>query len=331
MENPNFISIPEARNKIMTQMDSRANFCKFVKELQLQFNDKNNPLIQLENQHFSFNEEAFEAFCKIVGLPPVDIIKKLSTDENLRSQVIQFFLSQESDKRLSIDYSKERGEVYSVEEYYRKSLNPLEILDYCILGLPKGKMVESINLNGSFEIRFVTTVSCSPKRRVGDLTHAGVFVSTTYKTIEIGEYAYRLECQNGLIGEVRRTKRRVCGEKEARLVLASVKDAIKTVFEDVKNYFLPAFMDSDEVELKNPAQFVHQWARANRLAHNVETDLLDLVPTLPEDPTYYDTINLLTGYGSDNKDISLLKLGGKMVKEATKHSCSHCHRPLVSS
>ena len=329
MQNPTFITPTEARNKIRNFLHYQENLTATIGDLKIGFEPDESPNISFKGRKLTFIEKSYETFCKIMRFPPVEFIDCLYANPKLRDELLDFCLSQiSSDKSLTFTLAKDSDEILSVDEQKRSLLSPLQIFDYCIFGLPSDTSIESIHLNHYFEVRVLTSISDSPPKRKGDISRGGVFLRASNKSIEIGEYAFTLLCLNGLWGETSRTKRKVYGEQDSRKTLNSVKETTKAVFSEVKDKFLPALMESDEIPVKAPTQLIHRLARENRLAPETEASLLDRVPSLPEASTYYDVINMVTSYAREAGSVSLQKFGGKILKESSRYACNRCHRPL---
>ena len=254
---------------------------------------------------------------------------RLNVNPQLRNEILQFCLGQISpDKSLTFTFLRATDDILSIDEDHRSLLSPLEIFDNSLLGLAEDILIESIDLNGFFEVRFLSSVFASPPKRKGDISRGGVFIRASEKNVEIGQYLFTLVCSNGLLGETRRIKRKVYTEEDCRKTLNSVKESTRAVFSEVKEKFLPAFMHSAEVQVNQPSQLIHRLARESKLSRDVEFTVLDKTPSLPREPSYYDVINLVTAIAREEADASLMKLAGKILQESSRYACSHCYRSL---
>jgi len=192
--------------------------------------------------------------------------------------------------------------------------------------------VEYKNYNGTRIFDFVSKINAEPKKRVGDVTKAGITllenrsnVLTSYE-VNVGGFLYRLSCSNGAVTRTESLHR--IGGKTVEEILNGVGNTTRKVFEVVSKEDLLQFVHLDDVKAEDPSNLVHRLSRDSRIPASLERRILDRIPELGLNPTMYDVINLVTSVANDEKlsirNSRLLQVMGGQLTISAEHRCPTC-------
>lgn len=311
----------KARN-IICERDRRTLRTVFA-DLQVEFG-YGKDIIKVDGKELELTKNAMADLTRMFGADR-KFFEQLSSDLKLENDVMKHFVNRYKNTAIALSLNEEGDGVESI--YKRTMVSELEIFDHVWISLPDSLVFE-LGFNGKFEMRVITDFALTPPRRVKDVLNAGVHIEANDSGIAVSQFVYRLICTNGLIGESLKLKRRIHAESDALSVAQSLKDAVKSAFDQTREHLLPAFIATDDIPLDNPSQRIHSFVREHRLSAEVETELLDRVPSLSEGSTYYDLVNLFTAYGRDKQSVGFERLGARLVGENNSHRCIHCQRQM---
>ena len=314
-------SLQEARQKICEREERKLQVT--LAELRRRFENGTDYFI-VEGRDLKLIENSLSNYAELLGIN-VKLLEKLTPEPELRENLIKFLTSLKPDTAITLILNNEMKYVESITE--RSVISELEIFDHTWICLPKNLKVD-LRLNGKFEIRYITDFAMTPPRKKDDILKAGVHVYADNRGIEVSQFVLNLVCTNGLIGESIRFRRRINTDSDSRNILQQIKEATESAYNCAKDHLIPAFIEMDDVPLNNPSQRAHRLVREHRLPSKIESELLDRIPSLKEDCSYYDLINLLTEFGRDNEDVRFEKLASKLIDEGSSHRCSHCQRRI---
>lgn len=225
------------------------------------------------------------------------------------------------------------GSLLSVTDAKYPSITPEEAFE-TVTSVHKGFAVESLTLNEPVEARLVDMgIQGSPNRDKKDVTFGGMILEAD-GSVTTGEYLWRQVCTNGMRRQVKFT------EIVAGTTTEQLKDNLRVQtqasMEYVRAEFMKDFMHSAEIKIQNPAAVLHRIARSQGLPARVEARLMDKIPSLDKEPSYYDLINIVTEYGRDMLADGQDKAGKRvatfasaMVSDTKAQACSHCHAPIA--
>lgn len=167
--------------------------------------------------------------------------------------------------------------------------------------------------------------------RVGDITLGGLRFGYDRKrnlAPWVEEFYWRLACTNGM--EVPMPGRRIDARQADTVedVLAELEAAAERAFSQAEAR-IAAHYDLRTVTVDNPERTLRRVGRDRGLPARTIDRLLDGAPTLPDEPTMFDVVNLITNE-ANNSTITrfsarraLQRTGGAEVAEHHER-CSHC-------
>jgi hypothetical protein len=177
-------------------------------------------------------------------------------------------------------------------------------------------------------------------RLVGDITQAGLTVGQDRKR-NLSPYAQpwfmRLACTNGM--EMRDEGLKIDGRRSETVdeVLAEFEALAKQAFERVEDA-IEHYYALDQKKVPNPERTLRAISREHSVSDRTLVDLLDLAATdeLPDDPTMFDIVNLITNQANDPSLVNRYRVrrefqavGGAVVTESA-HRCNHCQQKVLT-
>ncbi len=190
--------------------------------------------------------------------------------------------------------------------------------------------IEFLSMNGATRMVFVSEISKTPPKRVGDPSFGGVLVELANE-IRISEYIMTLSCRNGMMSpRIHRTS----VEASVDVVPSIIKRHVRMALDNVEQEFLPKFIQTDEVPLRDPQKLIHHLAR-HAFSSGQERQLLDRLQGLTTEGTFYDLIYGVTAYARDARYLDfetgrrLSTFASTIVDVAERERCNQCQRPLV--
>lgn len=231
----------------------------------------------------------------------------------ITSGMINHCLAKRSGKQVRVSYDKTG--IISIGK--SEGIIPItKLLDVVGNEFPEIEHVEAINRinRGYMEVRFVSNVAQSPAKRVGDATHTGVWV-TTNGFVSTTPYIVRLVCTNGMLRTTPLDKYESGHEipvfiKNFRRCLDSAKELCSD------------FMSTDDKPVADPHKLLINICRHFGISPRNQYKILALLPTLPDNPTGYDLVNLVTSVGRSVN--SLRWAAPRMLNSFKDQCCSHC-------
>lgn len=239
-------------------------------------------------------------------------------DPDLTKRMVQHSLSKRKDKKVVIVSNKEGIQTIYDEAY--PWLAPVDTLVQSIDAIGDSfQGVESIRaLPARVDFRLVTKMVATPPRLIDDVSHAGVWVRSN-GAVEVGSYVLRLACTNGALRAYERI-----GAKSKDAILAAIPLRIQAAYQDSRD-MLMEFVGREDHPAENPTAMINQLVRNAGQGSKRLQVLIDAMPTLPDRPTQYDVINMITAQAhNDGLSDAFEWMGGQSIREFMASSCTHC-------
>ena len=170
-------------------------------------------------------------------------------------------------------------------------------------------------------------------RKVGDLTRGGIRIFQNVKNNlapTVSEFLYRLVCTNGMevVDERLKVDARGASVEE---VLAEFEIMADRAFRRVEGT-IESFYEMRDQPLDNPERTIFRIADEQGLPNRTATNLAQTAPTMGDDPTMFDLVNLITNQANDpalraGVARNLQRTGGRVVMNHADR-CSHCQAKL---
>lgn len=249
-----------------------------------------------------------------------------TTTQNVRKAIFQDYVKDQNHELQLVEKGSVIEKVMSKDAVYI----PLNQICEVIVGVEKESAYQFIKMDDStYTISNITI----QKKAVAkdDILQAGIMFKVKYGNgtdISFGPYIYRLVCTNGMLSPDYNLQSLECSSSE---------DFKKQLDFHYSKYLNSATRGMDifggllNKKVEDVGQYVHGWARSNKVSGNFEKQILDLTPTL-ENPTEYNILNLITSYANTRKAkdwYSLISQAGSRVFEP-KEICKCCRRDLLS-
>ena len=217
---------------------------------------------------------------------------------------------------------------------------------------PSAKVIECFHTPAEFRLDVVAPSALkrgwggdkpSGKDKVGDLTAGGLRIAFDLKhnlAPSVQKFMYRLACTNGLSILEPGHKIDARGDTVEE-VLAEFERIADLAFREVE-HDIAAYYDLRNVPVENPQVELRRIARENRLPDRTLVTLIDYSvgddeegrPGLPDNPSMFDVVNLLTNFINDPdhpvKDgvrRQIEQVGGAVVNDHAAR-CGHCRARL---
>jgi len=178
-------------------------------------------------------------------------------------------------------------------------------------------------------INLVTQLASNPPRDVNDVSHGGMNVLFNSHGLSVSSFIYRLVCTNGMILPRNLSTKYLEGETDKEL-LDKFRSMIIDTIEITKNMFMPTFIKTSGIEIKDPAEFITNLGRAYKMPGGEIKKITDKIPSLPAPTTAYDIINLITQMGTEvfldnhKKGLKLQAFGGYLSTSFNEKHCVKC-------
>ena len=219
------------------------------------------------------------------------------------------------------------GTVTRVESVENPSLSLHEVWPM-VLRLPEVVGVEIIEQDRKgFQLRVVSAETMHPPKKVGDISHAGIFLS---RVPEVIPFVKRLECNNGLM-DYRRGKKVSVADKSKRRAefLQHYEECLQEIYTCSKQT-LEDFIRSVEEPLVNPSAYLSRIMREARIPATHQVALNEMLPQLLTTTNWFELANLVTSYAhnfSDPQEWQRFEaLGGLVLEYSREADCSQCGR-----
>lgn len=286
---------------------------------------------------FGFGNDLFEStpsfefkLCEMIKVPQ-GLYRRCS--DSLKGQILAEFASGEDRFGVVVRKDKADALIRSQDLF----IPALSVVDKIVEVMGDKATFGQIGLNkGVFDLEVLSSeVTAEPRK--GDISRGGVavrfgqFEGINYR-VSVGSFIYRLVCQNGLM---RRESENHFVLKRLRLqeeALNQIGMLVTQTVESVQNLYMKEYAESVNVPVIDSTSILRVIAKEMGVPAELVEGLLDLIPTLPEKPTYYDLTNLVTTYANQHEWARrrLLYTGGRIVDQSVVR-CSACHRALAVS
>lgn len=183
-----------------------------------------------------------------------------------------------------------------------------------------------VDWKGKMRMKFVTQMIKEPPKKKGDISHAGLWVSSN-GNVEVGSYVHRQVCSNGAMADWEVTK----AEGSRDSYVTNMRQNLARAMNDAENR-LNEFISLDEHHETDVMGFFGALQRAGHLSERQLSDAVSTAASLVAQPTRYDVVNLITSLAhtvAANADPEKWEWsGGKAQKHYAAHQCGTCHTPL---
>ncbi len=198
---------------------------------------------------------------------------------------------------------------------------------------------------GHIIFNLITDISKEPPKREGDISQCGIHVEISRpvvraqpqakmlgQEIRISSYILRMVCTNGLLSSDDEDGYLASGSND-REVFSNYLNHVGRCINAAENRFLPEFVNGVETPIHDPAYTVHRILRDSSLSfrQSVEHKILERVPSLGEETTMYDLVNMITSIANEFKQYDITKklqqATGRWIN-ITKDRCAHCQKIL---
>jgi hypothetical protein len=321
------LSIDEVQKTIESyeQEFNEVNLAQF--NIDYTFDSEGDIKIQLTDGNTEFNlskDPSIEVLNKL-GISS-RVISEYGENYELFSSMIEYSKSRRADNNCT--FISVLGDVVSVEKGGIPYLSVQEAWEG-IRGLPGLRGAQWVqNYEGSgFELRLISENTFSPPRQVDDISESGLWTRINGEA-QVGSYVRRLVCSNGMMANKSVVEFNVKANSRDELLDKYVDSALTAL--DRANKLAQDFVNLAEHRLENPANYLNSVMREQKIPNRYRTEIMDLLPTLPDDPTAYDVINLVTAYGRRQESLKTRSrfewLGGKITElfSPDEIRCSHC-------
>lgn len=242
----------------------------------------------------------------------------------------QFLLSSKANVKMIYDEKSLKGLV-SIEMPY---VSVAAVFSTAREVMSDAKVQFSEKIGRTYVFNWITNISATPPQKVGDVTRGGVTLEVGLRgntgherfgsNVQVGGFLYRLVCLNGMITQSDQVTI-VKGNSEEN-VLNRLGELIRTTLAAVEGEELPRFVQLAEVSVRDPSQVVHRIAQDVGVSQHLQSRILDRLPTLGENPSYYDLVNLITSFANEwapQRARRLQRLGGE-IAVSQEHRCPTC-------
>lgn len=264
---------------------------------------------------------------------PITFLKKHCSDEKLRTRIVDHCFSEIQGKSTLL---ARRNDVKTIIEGKSDISTSLDVFKTVVDALPN-PYVHSISVNGSVRMKIVSPDTkrsagelALKDRKVDDVIEGGLFVEIG-RVVRVSTYILRLVCTNGAMRDSYENTFSTFATKDS---LPLLRFQARNAFDTVNNY-MNEFVDTRKLRVEDPALLINRFSRNGSISPSMAQYLTDRVPTLPEAPTYYDVVNLITETARDHAKMGdfstedkLVGFADSMIEESTHKLCSKCYKPV---
>lgn len=242
---------------------------------------------------------------------------------------------------IRVEYN-DKGVILGVHKPGRVVVDPIDLVDIAIetLGSEESEVTRLVDMPSEFafdvhvpaSVDLLTGYGIGGDPKVGDVTAGGLGYKLNRKlnhapTIE--SYLYRLTCTNGMRTVDENLKVDARG-RDLDQLLANIAQVSHTAFGRVER-MIQHFYNMREEQVENPERLLRRYAHDYKIAPRVLDGLEDLAASdyLPDEPSQFDIINLITNYANSDKvrndggRLTLESVGGSVIV-AAEPRCHHC-------
>lgn len=310
--------------------------------------DSDDPHFLIRGQKVAYSPTGVTAFGNFLQIPS-PFFKRTGRELGVARQgdMLKWFMDTTSSSGVRISYT-EAG-VQSVTDPERKLIDPLQLVNVAekVLGTTDAEVVRLIDTPETYAFDVHVPESFDhgiggdrPEggREVGDITAGGITIAYDRKrnhAPEVGSFLYRLICTNGMRTEDMGLRIDARGSTVDE-VLAELEAMADRAFKRVERQIAHFYQLRDQ-RVDNAERELIAIAREHRIPDRSLVQLTRQAASnaLPDDPTRFDLVNLITNFANDPSirndggRLLLESAGGSVVQdEATR--CGHCHSRLVS-
>lgn len=316
------LSLDEARDKVklIAQEDVISTSLREIRY-------EGRGLFTLDKNRFALSDVTQREMCSLLG------IKKRALTQASDSLMKEIVVELLPDKEMNVVLT--RDEDVKVCKHFIRSdtsyLSSLQVFDAVVHGL-KGDLKAWFYATPGMEIAdFITTHEKQAKK--GDIIRAGITFESRIRDFQqdlsMGPFCWTLQCTNGMIGQ----RDRISDVKVKKMedFVNIITASVKRMYDLSKEHLVEHLIKAEDQKLEDPTQLVHRATKEFSIGTRMKNKLLDRVPGLGKDPTYYDLINMVTRSANEIANLRLRRkiqaFGGYMTINS-EHRCPHCKTKL---
>lgn len=287
-------------------------------DLDFEVNEKNKVKMRLAvgNNLLPMSRTAIRSLAKRTGIS-ISVLREYGTDSDLVKSMMRHSLNKRSGE-LMICHDRDK-----VLNFYRPDsirLNPMETFDICTGQSDLTRLERlSVDNSGKFEFCFLTDTAMNPPKRVGEASHAGLFVSSNGH-VEVASYVLTLSCVNGL-----RTPRVSSKKIDSRdQLLERVTTAIVDKVAESKLLLELLTNRLDNFNIENPVGYVTNLFKRLKINNRTSQNLLTKASSLPVPCTAYDVVQMVTAMSNLTGRHVYQDVGFKVASSFEEPRCNSC-------
>lgn len=228
----------------------------------------------------------------------------------------------------------------TITDWGREPIKPAALVHVAskVLGTDDAPIVRLVDETHEFGFDVVVPENYSRgnggDRQVGDITSGGLRFGVNLKqnlAPWVQPYMHRLICTNGMETTQQGLKVDARGQTIDE-VMAEIESMAQIAFGGIERD-IAHFYEMRETRVDNPERAIRAMARERGIPDRSAVAIMDLAAgeDLPDDPTMFDVVNLVTNFANspqvrnDGGRLLLERAGGAVVTDHAAR-CGHCHQ-----
>jgi hypothetical protein len=182
----------------------------------------------------------------------------------------------------------------------------------------------SVDVSGGFEFCFVTKTSKSPPKRVGEPSHAGLYVNAN-GSIQVASYVLTLSCVNGM-RSARQWPTIAANENKQKLE----ENLIKLVDQKLvhSEQMLDTLMQLDDKVVDDPVSYMSILMKKLGMKPRAINRLTPRLVALPKPCTGYDLVQFVTSEANSSGKLGYQDYGFHVANSFEIERCGSCAHPI---
>lgn len=291
--------------------------------------------LKIGDLSINLDEEGLDALGVYLGIPR-GYLKKVSphlADENIR-----YFLSEDADS-LAL-FETDGHSLLGVYDANREIIPRGRVIEVIQSVMKPDDTLNDIDLTQGRLIVDVTSATITTEPHAGDYTHGGLRFSSHIapssakaKQPRVSCFMNRLLCTNGMTHDEEFGEIRIKGNT-VEDILIEMEQVAEHLLENQVPLLVERFGGLTQKFVSNPEQYIHRLVKQYGLKAALESQLIERLPTLGDNPTIYDIVNLVSGFQHEEgvqrqTALRLQHLAGETAWGSDdEHRCPTCQTPL---
>lgn len=245
---------------------------------------------------FYLTDDTTNELCSVIGISKHAFTK---SDDELKRMIVRKLLD---DRESNLILRDDNGTLVCDHFLDTKSvyLSPLQVFDIAVDVLKECDPQVVLNTeHGLVSFDFVTNEETKVKK-VGDVVRAGMTVDMRVvgmrQQISVGPFAYTLRCSNGVIG--RRDDLSTVKVEKLSDFENVIRASVNKMYGLSKDDLLENLVKLAEKTVHDPSQLLHRSSKEYGVGRHKDR-LLDMIPSLGENPNHYKIIDMITSYANE--------------------------------